>query len=184
MRLLVVRHAIAMERDEYQALARGERRGQRPASDDLRPLTEKGVRKMKKNVQGLRELVGRPQLLVSSPLKRAVQTAEILGGALATGFPGEQFQVTEALRPEADPADLALWLNDRPEMKIPQATIAVVGHEPHLTHFIGWLLSGQARSILELKKGGACLIEFRGLIARGQGRLIWLATPPMLRNID
>lgn len=184
MRLLIVRHAIAMERDEFQLLARRQNRSQRPASDDLRPLTEKGVRKMKKNAQGLRELVGRPQLLVSSPLKRAVQTAEILEVALATGAPGKRIQLTETLRPEADPADLALWLNDRAEVKLPQATIAVVGHEPHLTNFVGWLLSGQARSILELKKGGACLIEFRGLIARGQGRLLWHVTPPMLRSID
>ncbi|MES2857246.1 MAG: phosphoglycerate mutase family protein, partial [Bdellovibrionota bacterium] len=67
MKLLVVRHAIAMKREDFKG-----------KSDDSRPLTEAGISKMKRNAEGLASLVSAPALLVTSPLVRAVQTFDIL----------------------------------------------------------------------------------------------------------
>lgn len=174
MRLLVVRHAIAMERDEYQAEAG--QAGQ--ADDELRPLTPHGVRKMKKNVQGLVRMVEKPRLLVSSPLTRAMQTAEILRAE----WRDLEITVAEELKPGTPPAELSRWLKARHESATKSDIIAIVGHEPHLSSTVGWFLSGSPATKLILKKGGACLVEFdAGRIEKGKGRLMWLATPSMLR---
>jgi len=173
MKLLIVRHAIAEDREVYRQRADG-------SNDDFRPLTDEGVRKMRKNASGLRELVGRPRLLVSSPLTRAIQTAEIL----AEAWKGLHYEISEALRPEAKFEDLVRWLAENapagPDAR--STVVAVVGHEPHLSGLIHWLVSGTKKSSrIDLKKGGACLIEFDGKPGVGQGRMAWLLPPSVLR---
>lgn len=180
MRLLVVRHAIAMERDEfqYEARKRAKEKDVDPeifANDELRPLTAEGVRKMRKNVQGLIRLVDEPDLLVTSPLVRAIQTAEILQ---ATWTHLEATSIDE-LKPESAPAEFAKWLSA--QKLAPDALVVIVGHEPHLSSLVSWFLTGSSRPIVEIKKGGACLIDFKSGIDKGRGRLAWLATPKMLR---
>jgi phosphohistidine phosphatase len=257
MKLLIIRHAIAMERAEYHADVRRRAKASGVgdpdhSNDDLRPLTEKGMRKMRKNASGLNRLTGRPDLLVSSPLKRAKQTAEILASEWGIGqhairafsrgsgrkvaklaskkirtvdlngsralegsssskkaslksskkaavrapLPGEIAYAVE-LRPEAEPQAITEWLQERVKYLHRGASaqgeadrdvmIAIVGHEPHLSHLIGWLLAGPAsdpRTMVDLKKGGACRIDFpEGEIGAGKGRLLWLATPAMLRAL-
>lgn len=88
MKLLVVRHAVAMEREEFA------RTGQ---SDDLRPLTADGARKMRRVARGLRAEIETLDLLVTSPLVRAVQTAGIVADAYGTGAAG----TTTSLLPDA-----------------------------------------------------------------------------------
>jgi phosphohistidine phosphatase len=178
MKLLVVRHAIAMERSEYQEQNPG-------ASDDLRPLTPEGIRKMKKNTKGLRRIVSCPDALVSSPLVRAIQTAEILRDE---AWPRLRILETESLRPDSLTEDLAQWLRRLWEKNYrlaePDALIAVVGHEPHLSAQVSWLLSGSGKSFVDFKKGGACLLSFEKNPGRGKGRLLWCATPRILRQMD
>lgn len=180
MRLLVVRHAIAMEREEFEleARKRAKEKGVDPellANDELRPLTADGVRKMRKNVLGLVRLVEEPGLLVSSPLVRAIQTAEILQ---ASWTHLEALSIGE-LKPESAPAEFSRWLAE--QTLEPDATVVIVGHEPHLSSLVSWFLGGTSRPLIELKKGGACLVDFKAGVDKGRGRLAWLATPKMLR---
>ena len=104
-------------------------------SDDLRPLTSAGMEEMKEIARGLRELVKKIDLVVPSPLVRAVQTAEIV--AAAYDIPVSE--PTTALSPDSEPQDFEKWSADFEDAK----RIAVVGHEPHLTALVSWLLTGE-----------------------------------------
>src|SRR5207244_3986201 len=137
MDLLVIRHAIAVEREEFEG------------DDDARPLTDEGRRKMQAAARGIHALVPGVGLLASSNLLRARQTAEIV----AAQYGNLTVQETETLRPETPPSSCAKWLAS---LGAPEV-VAVVGHEPHLSVFVSWLVAGQEQSRVELKKGGACL---------------------------
>ena len=178
MTLLVVRHGLAMARDEFQIQFK-------QSSDDLRPLTLVGIRKMQKNARGLKALVRKPDLLLSSPLVRAQQTAEILQEV----WGGLELSVSEHLRPTSKPQPLASSLNSHVVATNDNPLICIVGHEPHLSQLVTWFLKGSGfgakqKSLIELKKGGACLLEFPHEIAKAQATLQWLATPAFLKAID
>ena len=158
MNLLVIRHAIAMDREEFQG------------NDDFRPLTVEGIRKMHKKAKTLRKLVNHPDLLLTSPLTRARQTSEILSGA----WKGLDAILSDALRPEADPAELCEFLKNYHEAQSPDAIVAIVGHNPHLPALIGWFLTGHPKIFVELKKGGSCLLQFRATADKGKATMLWL----------
>lgn len=164
MQLLVVRHAIAEEREDWA-----------PRDDKLRPLTADGKKKMKEAAKGLRSLVPRVDLLATSPLTRAVQTAELLAKAYET----RAHVTVDALAPGQRPPALASWLRTQGEHK----TIAVVGHEPGLGAAVSWLAAGTERSFLELGKGGACLLELGERIEAGEAMLVWALRPSQLRAL-
>ncbi len=166
MDVLIVRHGIAMDRDK--AASRG-------VLDPDRPLTRKGRTRMQEVARGLHELAPAVTELISSPLLRAVQTAEIVREAYAELKHGR----SAALLPEAEPAALARALGRRAAT----ATLAIVGHEPQLGAFMSWCLTGSARSFVELQKGGAGLVRFDERPAAGAGRLIWLLPPAVLRSL-
>lgn len=165
MRVLVVRHGIALARAEA---------GRGGVSDAERPLTDKGRRRMRQVARGLEKLVLDVGAIVSSPLRRATETAEAL--ELVYGL---QRSETAALLPDAAPEELARVLGEISG----SSPLCVVGHEPHLSEWVGFCLFGQARSALELKKGGACLLGFDGAPGPGTGRLEWLLTPGILRRV-
>ncbi len=162
-RLLLVRHAIAEERDVFA------RTGQ---SDGYRPLTEKGTRRMQLAARGLYELVDQIDLLATSPLVRAVQTAEILSAAFG-GIPIEEVDVL-ATGPES--AFLA-WYREVSDSGL----VAVVGHEPYLGEWASWLAAGPSADFLEFKKAGACLLEFPDAVEPGRAVLQWHVAPAHLR---
>jgi phosphohistidine phosphatase len=164
--LLVIRHAIAEDRERFAAT--GE-------PDALRPLTPRGARKMERAARGLARVAPRVSVLASSPLVRAIETARIVAGAL--GLDG--FEELQALVPDARPESLLEWLRARPG----EAVAAVVGHEPHLGKLVAFLLDGGTRTFSEIRKGGACLIGFEGAPARATGELRWLLTPSQLRAV-
>lgn len=161
--LLVIRHGIAGDADEFAATGR---------SDDERPLTEKGSREMKHVGAGLRALVKKIDLLTTSPLVRARQTAVIVAGAfdMAVG------EVTEVLRPTASLETFADWAG----ATSPSGMLAIVGHDPHLSRLVTWLVSGIDAPRIALKKGGACLLEFDATPAPSAGTLLWLLRPAQL----
>ena len=165
MRLLVVRHAAAEDKDEFA------RTGQ---SDDLRPLTAEGTRDMREVARGLREVVPAIDVLATSPLVRAIETAGIVGRAYDRAH-----EVVEALRPEAPYEDLAGWARRYRGREV----VAIVGHEPHLSGLVSWLLAGSKESFLDLKKGAACLLEIEGQPAAGSALLLWSMPPKHLRAI-
>lgn len=188
MRLLIIRHGIAEEREDYQERSRSEaeKRGEEPRSvdDDFRPLTDQGLRKMMKISRALPDFVERPNLLLSSPLVRALQTAEVLRGAWSTKKLNAKLDlhIVEWLRPDSSPDQLVRGLGGPDPEVQDDSLVAIVGHEPHLSHLISWLSSGSKRSHVQLKKGGACLLEFRERPARAEGRLLWLVPPRILAN--
>jgi phosphohistidine phosphatase len=159
MQLLVVRHAVAEDRDRHAAAGR---------DDAARPLTRKGRREFKKAARGLAALLPELDLVASSRLARAVATAELLAERCGV----ERVLRLDELAPEADPAALPRWLRARRRGR----AVAVVGHEPHLSLLVGRLLSCAPRRPVVLEKGGACLLELDGEAAR----LRWLLGPAQL----
>ena len=180
MKLLVIRHAWAMDKNEFR---------KRSSNDDLRPLTAGGGRKMKKNARGLRKIAPQLGVLVSSPLLRAIQTTQIV----AQVYDQHDFEQIHELRPEEPPETLLKWLRGlrRAGRKVAEQTVTIVGHEPHLSGLIYWLMAGRkkgvtksAKSTIELRKGGAALLEFYGArLDAGRVRLLWLLTPAQLRAL-
>lgn len=167
MRLLVIRHAKAEDRPASLFFKK---------SDADRRLTEEGREDMRKIAKGLRELAPEIDVLASSPLARARETAEIVAKVLRIPNIVEQ----PLLAPDADDQALIAWLKEQPA----KATVAIVGHEPQLSSFASLLVSGKERSMLALKKGACCLIEFEHAPAVGGGMLLWLLQPGQLRKID
>jgi phosphohistidine phosphatase len=165
MQLLVIRHAIAQTRDEF-------------AGDDdaLRPLTTEGRRQMQRAAKGLRRIVGDLDVLGSSPLLRAMQTADIV----AEQFAGVDITTVEALEPQSALPAFVRWLRTQRGA----GRVAVVGHEPHLGTLVTWLLTGIDEARVPLKKGGACLLDFASLPRKGGAALHWALTPAMLRDLS
>lgn len=165
--LYLVRHAIAEERDPL-----------RWPDDGLRPLTSRGIRRFEAAARGLRRLVPRVDVLLTSPLVRARQTADIL--VVEADWPPAQ--TMDALAPDTPVAEtvgaLASFSTER--------RVAAVGHEPHLSALATALLGGDAsRPFLAFRKGGVACIQFDvGANGRGDGVLRWLLTPKALRLLE
>ena len=163
MRLLIIRHAEAEE-------ATADR------DDADRRLTSDGNKEMRKVAKGLREIAPRIDAIATSPLVRARETAEIVANVLDVDRIVEQ----PALAPGGDKQELLDWLLEQ----APEATVAVVGHEPYLSTLASLLVSGGEQALLSLKKGACCLIEFERRPSVGAGVLAWLMQPKQLRKLD
>lgn len=164
MKLLIIRHGPAGDSAEWEAKGRDDR---------LRPLTAEGKKQMRKAAVGLAIMVPDLPLLATSPLTRAVQTA----GIVAAEY-GCEIVPLEALEPDHGPEDAVRWLQEQ-ELD----TVGLVGHEPHLSTLVGYLLTGKPASFLDLKKGGACLLELTEPLEPGAGALTLLLTPRLLRRL-
>src|SRR5215831_19833302 len=140
MLLYLVRHGIAIDRSDPKAPAEAER-----------PLTAKGVQKTRSAALGLSELGAKPDVFITSPYVRAVQTAEIFAEAL--GFSPEKIRVSEALKPAANPAEIV-----KEVLRLRAKEVACFGHAPHLDLTIAHL-SGARSVFTELKKAGVASFE-------------------------
>ena len=160
--LYLVRHAIAAER------------GPKWPDDAKRPLTHKGAARMRQVVRGLRALGVDVDLVLTSPLVRARQTADLLVEGLGSA---PKLEVTPALAPDEPPSAVVAVLGRHTSAN----RIALVGHEPALGQLAAALIG--AREPLEFKKGGACRIDVPALPPGRNGQLVWLAVPKMLRAL-
>ncbi len=160
--LYLLRHAIAEER------------GSAWPDDDVRPLSREGIRKFKQASRGLARALPKVDTLLTSPLVRAYQTAEILAHALPAAPKIVPF---EALRPDTAPSDAIAALRARSA----KGSVVLVGHDPMLSELASALLHLQGP--LEFKKGAAMAIVSRGLGTRGPARLDWYLTPKLLRSL-
>ena len=160
--LYLVRHAIA------------EDRGDKWPDDSKRPLTEKGIAKMREIVRGLSRLDPEIEVVLTSPFVRARQTAELLVEGLK---PKPALDVLSALVPGEAPARVAEALRPYAGKK----AIALVGHEPALGELGAWLIGANAPVVF--KKGGIGQIDVASLPPERYGQLVWLATPKMLRAL-
>lgn len=162
MRLVIVRHADAGDRDEFAASGR---------PDSERPLSLKGHEQMRTVAPRLRELVPDVDQIVTSPFTRARETAELL----RKEYRASPLLETDTLEPESEPKAFARYLRD-----LGAETVMCVGHEPHLSALAAWLTIGEAASYMDLKKAGVCLIELSRAPRRKSGSLRWLFGPKEL----
>ena len=161
MKLLVIRHAIAVER------------GTSDVRDEDRPLTDDGKRRFREAARGLAQICARPDLLLSSPLLRAASTADIAAEAWGGISP-----VHEPVLARGRPAEIISMLSRHGATQ----SIAIVGHEPTLSELLARLLGSRNGDPFALRKGGAALVDIPGPPADG-GRLDWLMRPKILRKL-
>jgi phosphohistidine phosphatase len=166
VQLLVIRHAIAEPREEF---------AQTGQDDSLRPLSLKGRKRMTAAVRGIRALVPKIDTLATSPMLRAAQTAEMVAAA----YEGLVALVLDDLGPDGERRSVLTWLQMQPD----GSTVAVVGHEPYLGGMISWLLATPERDFVQLKKGGACLLEWPSHVTAGDAQLRWLLPAAHLRKL-
>lgn len=158
MQLFVIRHGIAEDAG--------------PGQDDAsRELTDDGERKLKKIVKGLRRLGVDFDRILTSPWRRATQTAIALQ-PLCEDPPLSTDLLAQS--PKAELLALIAELNE---------TTAVVGHEPWLGELIAWLAFGDTRhgEALQLKKGGVVWLE--GSCVPGGMMLRAILPPSVLRHV-
>jgi phosphohistidine phosphatase len=161
MKVLLVRHAIALDR-ETPGL-----------SDELRPLTEEGVLRFKKTARALADLV-KADVVLTSPLLRAKQTAEIL----ARQWEGVSLQESESLGHGSRPRF------EQTVARLSNASVVVaVGHEPHVSEWTAEWLGASSGEAFAFKKGGSALIDFAHGLAKGAGRLVFFFPPKVLKEL-
>ena len=166
MIVYLVRHAPAEERQARR-------------SDAARPLTEEGRSRMARAARGLAQEVGRNAVLLTSPLLRARQTAEILRDALGHDRPRPpRLVVTETLSPPGDLEGFLALVREAGGAE--EDAVLAIGHEPCLSAWLGQLCFGRIGRCA-LRKGGAAALQFEAGAATGQ--LLWLLQPRQLRAL-
>jgi phosphohistidine phosphatase len=160
--LYFVRHGLAEER------------GDAWPDDTKRPLTEEGMSRLKKAVRGLAGIGVSVDVVLTSPLVRARQTADILAGGLD---PRPSIVNVDSLAPAGSYAAVLADL----EKHSRKCRLALVGHEPMLGELAARLVG--SRHPIEFKKGGVCRIDVENLPPAGPGDLRWMLTPKILRAL-
>ena len=160
--LFLMRHGIALDRTSPLA-----------ADDAARPLTPKGRKRIARIARALLKMGYEFDWIVTSPLVRAAETAEI---AAAAQSPNPPVDKCAALGPGGSPEDVLAFLAKNADRK----RVMLVGHEPDLSALAGRLIGAGRDANLEFKKGGCCLIEYDSEPARYTGRLVWWLTPRAL----
>ena len=161
--IYLVRHAIAAER------------GPKYPDDRLRPLTVAGQKKFAESVPGLVEMGVVIDFVLTSPLVRARETAQILA---AGRKPKPAIAEIEALAPGGRHPAIVEAIKTHGKR---YRRLALVGHEPDLGELAAKLLA--ARGNVEFKKGAVCLIDVDGATPGGPGTLRWMLTPKALRAL-
>jgi phosphohistidine phosphatase len=140
--------------------------------NDDRPLTEEGIKKLTESAKGFARLVESFDVIVSSPLVRALDTAKITEEAV--GCEKEIF-TTEYMIPGNPMRSLFNFLKDFNDKE----NMLLTGHEPHLGYLASYLLGIEEHAI-EFKKGGVCRIDIEGFPPKKKGKLIWHLTQKQL----
>jgi phosphohistidine phosphatase len=144
-----------------------------PKKDEKRALDKEGIEQCGYVGRALAAIEAQVDSVISSPLKRATQTASLVGNEM--GYEGK-LQIEPALRPEASFADFHRML----EKYAKQESVMVVGHNPNLSQFLGTAISESGcEASLDLKKGAVARVEMR----RNSGTLHWCLTPKILRAL-
>lgn len=159
MHLWLVRHAVAEELSDAIP------------SDFDRPLTEKGRRKFQRVADALRAAEQSVDLILTSPLVRAMQTAEILRQSLR--LKRDAVQLEPLLAPGFDVNALLGSIKDRP----PVRAAALVGHEPDFSAALSTMIGGGR---IDFGKGAVACIEFTEDLRAGAGTLRWFVRPSVV----
>jgi len=140
--------------------------------DEERALTPGARKKMSAAALTIARLEPKFDAILTSPLRRARQTAEPVARALGRR---DDLIETDALSPGADPREILREIQKR-RMK----RVLLVGHMPHLGRLLGYLLTGRWNAQMEMKKGALARIEFEGATPRPPGTLTLLLTSKAL----
>src|SRR6202030_478692 len=144
-----------------------------PKKDEKRALDKEGIEQCGYLGRALAALDVQVDAIIASPLKRATQTASLVGNEM--GYEGK-LQIDPGLRPGATLADLRRLV----EKYASQESIMVVGHNPNLSQFLGTVISESGcEASVELKKGAVARVDMR----RSSGTLQWCLTPKALRTL-
>jgi phosphohistidine phosphatase len=144
-----------------------------PKKDEKRALDQEGIEQCGYVGRALAAMDVQVDAIISSPLKRATQTASLVGNEM--GHEGK-LQTEAALRPGGTLADFRKVLDKHAR----QEAIMVVGHNPNLSEFLGRLISdGAGDSAVDLRKGAVAKVEFD----RNSGTLQWCLTPKVVRTL-
>src|SRR6184192_4546609 len=144
-----------------------------PKKDEKRALDETGVEQCGYVGRALTALDVQVDVILSSPLKRAAQTASLVGNEM--GYEGK-LQLADALRPEAGFTDFRKMLDKYAKYE----SVMVVGHNPNLSEFLGRAISENGcEATVDLKKAGVARVEME----RNSGVLHWCLTPKALRQL-
>ena len=160
--LYLIRHGLAEER------------GDAWPDDAKRPLTDPGMAHLRKAARGLARLGVSVEVVLSSPLVRARQTAEIVAAGLD---PRPSLVNVDSLAPDGTYAAVVADL----EKHARKARIALVGHEPAIGELAARLIG--SRHPIEFKKGAVCRIDVENLPPVGPGDLRWMLTPKIFRAL-
>lgn len=164
MDLYLMRHGIAAAQDHTDG-------------DFQRPLTDKGATRVRKAAKGMRLLRLSFEALLSSPLLRARQTADIVAGIL------HQEGGVEELASLAPETPVEKLLDDLKPFQ-DCSSVLLVGHEPLLSKTVAHLVTGNGGALnLDFKKSGVCRIEIKPPLRAGAGTLRWLLTANQLRTL-
>ena len=160
--LYLIRHGVAAER------------GENYPDDTKRPLTSDGIQKMRREVKAFVALDLTFDVILTSPLVRTRQTAEIVAGGFRNPPPIVNVQ---ALAPGGSHNAIIDELSKQHR----RHRIAIVGHEPGIGELAARLMG--LRRALEFKKGAICRVDVAALPPAGPGQLRWFLTPRVLRKI-
>ena len=154
MEIYVLRHGIAADA--------------RPGEPDAnRALTEEGKKKLNDVLARARAAGVDPEVILTSPLRRALETARLAAAVL--GYEGQVVQ-SRALLPESSPQDL--WEEIRQHRA---DRFLLAGHEPLLGQFLSWMLNSPFLCV-ELRKGALARVDAAPTPARPRVVLQWLLT--------
>jgi phosphohistidine phosphatase len=160
--LYLIRHGLAEDQSDAWP------------DDAKRPLSEEGTARLRKIARSLERLNVSLDVVLTSPLVRTRQTAEIIAAAFD---PQPAIVPVDALAPGGSPQAVLAEL----EKQVRKTRIGLVGHEPSIGELAAKLIG--TRHPLEFKKGAVCRIDLSALPATGPATLRWFATPGMLRNM-
>jgi phosphohistidine phosphatase len=164
MNLFILRHGLAVERDPVSF-----------PDDSRRPLTLKGEDRVRMISDAMRALELSFDRILSSPYRRASQTAEIVAAGLGLR---KVLEFSDDLTPEGDPKALLRQLG---RVEPAPESVLLVGHEPYLSELISRLISGEPAAAIDMKKGGLAKLETTAQLRFGTcATLAWLLTPKQL----
>ena len=161
LELYLIRHGMAADR------------GPEFPDDSKRPLTGKGIAALRREAKALNNLGVTFDLIITSPLTRTRQTADVFAEHLR-GKPA--VATSDSLAPAGTPAAVIQEIAKHPR----KSRIALVGHEPNIGELAARLIG--ARSPIQFKKGAVCRIDFEALPPKSLGQLVWFLPPKVLRH--
>jgi phosphohistidine phosphatase len=143
-----------------------------PVQDEKRPLDKEGIEQCRYVGRLLYSLDTHVDMILSSPLKRATQSASMVGNEIAYE---QKIELTPALRPGAAYEAFRELLHKVGGLE----AVMVVGHNPNLSRFLSLLVTGGLNdSAIEMKKGSAARVE----MGAKRSALNWLVTPRLIKS--